>query len=204
MRWFPIKAVMLAVVMLANCRSAPVHNGRTAIRVVVPFEFYAAETRLAAGTYLVHHDRIGEIVLNDVLRGQATHTRILGSLPSSVDHPLSGLVFVRYGEDSFLAEVWLGSDGRRLQVNGAATEGSSHGRTAERVVVAGKLEANRVDCPVPNRNRGVRNRTRRAASLTESCRKIAGPTRACTAFEAPGADGYGGTNSIITCDGGRL
>jgi hypothetical protein len=108
------------------------------LRADIPFDFYVANTLLPSGTYII------QPVNSDVLRfldasGKSTFLMISGREENDM-LGLSRLLFRRYGNTSFLANVyWEGYPTGRI-VNKTAREQEVASKFADpkSVVVAGK------------------------------------------------------------------
>ena len=77
-----------------------------AVTAKVPFNFYVGKTAMTAGAYHINAQSSSEVVtLNNGVSFKATATgRVMGA--GSDERPR--LVFHRYGDTYFLAEVWNG------------------------------------------------------------------------------------------------
>ena len=112
--------MLVLIVTLALATAVVSANGQsTANKVVanVPFEFSVGYKALPSGTYSVQ----SIVSAGDGLLIQSTDGKISALRPSEATQPIkeksqARLVFHRYGERYFLAEVWNGVDntGRQL------------------------------------------------------------------------------------------
>ena len=80
----------------------PLHAQSLGMRVIIPFEFHAADKTLPAGTYTV--ERRGDAIL--VSDGKGNAAAVLANPVNNKAYKLEDmLVFKRYGEIRFLSEV---------------------------------------------------------------------------------------------------
>ncbi len=109
LKGFTIVALVVGIALVSAVASA---NGQSRTKANVPFDFIVGSQTMTAGNYMI---RSGN-AQGDVLRITSTDsTKDIVRLSS----PLHGesspkLVFHRYGERYFLAEVWNGDSGRSL------------------------------------------------------------------------------------------
>jgi hypothetical protein len=99
---------MLAVVSVIASSAAP-------LRADIPFDFILGKKTMPAGPYLVDHSLSGGTLIIRASNQKAS--AVVGTTTlNSVDYSEGKLVFHRYGDQYFLAEVWTpGSDaGRKL------------------------------------------------------------------------------------------
>lgn len=112
--------MLVLVVMLAVALAVVSANAQSsANRVVanVPFEFSVGYKALPAGTYSVQSIvSAGDGLLIQSTDGKISALRLSDATRQIKEKPKARLVFHRYGERYFLAEVWNGVDntGRRL------------------------------------------------------------------------------------------
>jgi hypothetical protein len=94
---------------LAAILWSPLLKAQTAEVATVPFGFHAYSTTLPAGEYTVIKDTMSGIVR---LRSNETNKSILLMAPSRKSGNLedSKLTFRRYGDQYFLAEIWIPGD----------------------------------------------------------------------------------------------
>src|SRR5271165_1590149 len=83
-------------------------ENRQLMKVTIPFAFGVEDHSLPAGEYLVltvTPERSARIVSTD-----GKHSAIVNTLPNYAKSPseTSSLVFHRYGDEYFLAQVWTG------------------------------------------------------------------------------------------------
>jgi len=122
-----VKKNLLAIALsLPMLLSAAAEAQTTQLRVAVPFEFIVGDTALPAGYYDVHSiDPWGgrELSIHNVT--SKAGTLFLSNLCQSAKTSDSNtLVFYRYGQKYFLAEVWTVNTniGRQMLLNQRQTE----------------------------------------------------------------------------------
>jgi hypothetical protein len=102
------KLIALASLLLALTAISAQAQSRGTIEVQIPFDFVAGETRLPAGTYSVKQiSRNDEKVL--LVRNQenrVTAVVLTNRVATSTEQEQARLVFHRYGDQYFLAQVW--------------------------------------------------------------------------------------------------
>ena len=104
-------SLALATAVVANAQSTP------KIVATVPFEFSVGYKALPAGEYSVRSiASAGNGLLIQSSDGKVSALRLSDPTRRTKDRPKARLVFHRYGERYFLAEVWSGLDnsGRQL------------------------------------------------------------------------------------------
>jgi len=106
-----IVTLVLGTALVANAQS-------TGMRVIanVPFEFSVGYKALPAGEYSVQSIASANGLLIQSTDGKTSALRLSDATGRIKDKPKAHLVFHRYGERYFLAEVWNGVDntGRQL------------------------------------------------------------------------------------------
>ena len=110
LKGFTILTGIMAFAMFAAVASA---NGQA--RTSVPFEFTVGDKALPAGNYTVASITLGsDAILVRSIEGKDSAARLTMQAEGESDH--AKLVFHRYGQRYFLAEVWNGEgrSGRRL------------------------------------------------------------------------------------------
>jgi hypothetical protein len=111
--------LVLIVTLALATAIAPANAQSNANKVVadVPFEFSVGYKALPAGTYSVQSIvSAGNGLLIQSTDGKMSALRLSEATPRIKEKPKARLVFHRYGERYFLAEVWNGVDntGRQL------------------------------------------------------------------------------------------
>jgi hypothetical protein len=105
---------MLALLLtLALAATVVTAEGQQRIRANVPFEFIVGDKTLPAGEYAVRAMGAASDVL--AIQGtRANHNAIRLTNPTVRADMSTSLVFHRYGNKVFLAQVWEGENGRQL------------------------------------------------------------------------------------------
>ena len=132
---------LLAFAMsLALLLSAAAHAQTTQLRVTVPFDFTAGGIVLPAGAYYVKSmDHWGGSTLSVHNVNSNAGTIVLStSCRSQKPSADAKLVFRRYGQQYFLAEVWNrhSSDGNQIQISSRQTELAKNRSKDEVVLIA--------------------------------------------------------------------
>jgi hypothetical protein len=100
------KVTRILSIGIALVAVAAVHAQDKTVKANVPFSFYMGSTVMAQGTYRV----------TELSHGAAVYLQSADSTKASTTHEIAGkkqdeparLVFHRYGESYFLAEIWIG------------------------------------------------------------------------------------------------
>ena len=110
--------MVMLVVVLAVATAAATTSAQSANRVVadVPFEFSVGYMKMPKGEYRIQIvSSANDAVLIQTADGQTSALRLSEATDRMKNKTQARLVFHRYGERYFLAEVWSGTDtGRRL------------------------------------------------------------------------------------------
>jgi hypothetical protein len=118
-------ARMTGLLVLAIMAAAQVTKAQQAVIVDVPFDFTAGDTRLPAGQYIVGKASSNSPALR-ITRADGPEGIFVPSNPAESRAPQaeSKLVFHKYGDHYFLAQVWnAGSaNGRELMKSNAEKE----------------------------------------------------------------------------------
>ncbi len=102
------RVAQLLSVGIALAAVAAVHAQDKTMMANVPFHFYVGSSLMPQGAY-----RVGEISSGTVVRISSTQTNASSAVTSlkvmgkELNEP-ARLVFHRYGEDYFLAQIWTG------------------------------------------------------------------------------------------------
>ena len=120
--------------------SAAAHAQTTQLNVTVPFEFTAGDTVLPAGDYDVHSTGLWggkALSIQNVTSRAGTFLLSTWSQVAKTSES-NKLVFYRYGEKYFLAEVWTMNTniGRKLPLNQRQTELARKQQKSEVVLMA--------------------------------------------------------------------
>lgn len=111
---------MLMLVVGLALASASVANGQSGkqVTVHVPFDFIVADKSLRSGQYQVNEaNRAGDALAIRSIDGKESVMRLTSEIGSKAARDLDAkLVFHRYGNTYFLAQVWMAgsSTGREL------------------------------------------------------------------------------------------
>lgn len=130
---------LVACVAFVTMAATPAH-AQVLIKADVPFSFSAGYGALPAGEYSIQ--RIGSnstIMLSSGRRGVEIMMPLTWDQRTGVNTPK--LVFHRYGDEYFLAEVWTSTDGtvRKLTVHPRERQLAKAGASPEVAVVYGVL-----------------------------------------------------------------
>ncbi len=111
-------AMLTLVVALALATAAVTTNAQSANRVSadIPFEFSVGYKKMAAGEYRIQIvNTANDALLIQSADGKSSALRLSEATGRMKNNSKVRLVFHRYGERNFLAEVWTGTDtGRQL------------------------------------------------------------------------------------------
>jgi hypothetical protein len=122
MKYTTLKTLVMQclLVILTVASISAQSNGH--IRVNIPFDFAAGRVQLKAGEYIVRPSSEGIVVLRRIK--DRTDTFVFA--PNTIQRPennLSGkLVFHRYGNEYFLAELWTSKSTVGRSVNKTVSE----------------------------------------------------------------------------------
>ena len=98
--------------------AVPAYSQAEQLRANIPFPFIVAEKTLPAGTYRVKRIRSDSALVWVIQQRESRDTAVFITTPirTTVTQEEAKLVFHRYGEDYFLAQIWSvgGSTGREL------------------------------------------------------------------------------------------
>ena len=108
-----VSILTLLVAVASVTAVAAAKNLSDTLRVDVPFEFIVGDKTMAAGEYQVK--RIGQSAMT-ISGREDSAIRLSNPIESNKVQGQGKLVFHRYGENYFLAEVWTAGDttGRKL------------------------------------------------------------------------------------------
>jgi hypothetical protein len=99
------------------------------ITATVPFGYQVKGQNLEAGNYVITKDVSSPVMwLRNAEDGKSV---LLMTIASSVTDPEPKLVFHRYGDRYFLAEIWIGFTGRSLTMSSAEKEVMASGKSRE-------------------------------------------------------------------------
>ncbi len=111
--------MLMLVVVLALATAVASANPQAAKRIVanIPFEFSVGYKTMAAGDYSVRAvNTEGNALMIQSADGKSSAVRLSDTTERARDKSHARLVFHKYGDRYFLAEVWNGADrtGRQL------------------------------------------------------------------------------------------
>jgi opacity protein-like surface antigen len=133
-----VKNSLLALAMSAALgMSAAAHAQTTQMKATVPFEFIAGDTVLPAGDYDVHSWGGKALSIHDVTSNAGTFL-LSNSCQLAKTSDSNKLVFYRYGQRYFLAEIWTAGThiGRKMSLNQRQTELARNQQKSEVVLMA--------------------------------------------------------------------
>lgn len=99
---------LVACVALVTLASTPSH-AQTLIKADVPFSFCAGSGMLPAGEYSIGRIGIGSVLLLSS-RTRGVEVMLAKTTEERAGFDISKLVFHRYGDEYFLAEIWSSND----------------------------------------------------------------------------------------------
>jgi len=107
---------LILVLALASAVAAAKPQSSISVVANIPFEFSVGSKAMPAGKYSVEAMPSGNGLLIQSSDGKTSAIRLSNAVESTKTQSHARLVFHRYGERYFLAEVWNGSDttGREL------------------------------------------------------------------------------------------
>ena len=117
LKGFMMLALIVTLALTTAVASANAQSNANKVVADVPFEFSVGYKALPAGTYSVQSiASAGDGLLIQSADGKISALRLSESTRRIKEKPRARLVFHRYGERYFLAEVWNGIDntGRQL------------------------------------------------------------------------------------------
>lgn len=111
--------MLTLVVGLALAAGVASANGQTSnmVTATIPFDFVVADKTLPAGKYSIRSaTQAGDVLKIGSRDGKSSAMRFSDSIREKRENPTARLVFHRYGQKYFLAEVWSGDEyGRELR-----------------------------------------------------------------------------------------
>ena len=110
---------MLALTVTLALATAAASNAQSSNRIVadIPFEFTVGGQSLPAGQYAVRAaNSQGNALIVQSDDAKSSAMRLTNPIRPNKTNEQARLVFHRYGERYFLAEVWSGSDGAGRQL----------------------------------------------------------------------------------------
>ena len=108
--------MLMLVVALAFVTAVASANGQSRnVKADIPFEFAVGDQALPAGEYAVRSaTTAGDALMIRAENAKSSAVRLTNPIEDKRNRGQVKLVFHRYGERYFLAEVWTGADGREL------------------------------------------------------------------------------------------
>ena len=119
------KYLFALAISLAMQMGAVAHAQTTHLNVTVPFEFTVGDTTLPAGEYDIQSTGPwgGKVLSICNRKANASAFVISASYETAKNSKRSELVFNRYGQQYFLAEVWGANDlGRQMPISARRME----------------------------------------------------------------------------------
>jgi len=119
------KYLLAFAMSLALPISSAAHAQTTHLKVTVPFEFSVGDATLPAGVYDIQSTGPwgGKVISIRNQTEKAATFVLSSSYIQAKNSNRSELVFDRYGQQYFLAEIWGGNDlGRQLPINSRRME----------------------------------------------------------------------------------
>jgi hypothetical protein len=112
-----ILTLVVGFALAADVKSANGQATSTFVTANIPFDFVVGDKTLAAGNYNVSSLTSGGDALKIISRdGKSAAIRLTDMVPERSEKRTARMVFHRYGQKYFLAEVWTGDDyGRKLR-----------------------------------------------------------------------------------------
>ncbi|HEX8141401.1 MAG TPA: hypothetical protein VF553_02325 [Pyrinomonadaceae bacterium] len=114
---------LVAMLTLVAANTDAQAQSRTRYTANIPFEFTVGNETLPAGQYVISNVKTvdGLVILHLSAQGQARATQLTNTVRAKAPSQKSMLVFNRYGERYFLAEMWRAGevDGRQLRKSGS-------------------------------------------------------------------------------------
>lgn len=108
---------VVGLAFFAAVQSANAQSTGHAVTADIPFDFIVGSKTLPSGRYTVTSvtsDGEGLRIISQA--GNAAAFRLSNAVSEKSDHPKPRMVFRRYGQQYFLAQVWSGdSNGRQLR-----------------------------------------------------------------------------------------
>lgn len=129
---------MLGLLLVAACASAQTLN----VKANIPFDFVVNQATLPAGTYSIGELDSGSPVL--LIRGdngKGSMVAISNHAESREASANSHLVFHRYGDQYFLAQIWVQGEaaGRQLRMTRREAEVAKNMQAQSNVIVLAAL-----------------------------------------------------------------
>lgn len=109
--------LVVGLALAAAVVSANAQSTSALVTADIPFDFIVANETLPSGKYIVRTATItGDAVKISSRDGKSSAIRLTNSVAAKGNKRSARMVFHRYGQKYFLAEVWTGEDyGRKLR-----------------------------------------------------------------------------------------
>jgi hypothetical protein len=105
-----LAAVFALVVLMTSLSQAQMPIKQLMMRAHIPFAFIAGGVHLPAGDYIVYHPGDPYLVVIETSDGKARGMEYIHPSASDAAASSTKLVFNKYGEHYFIAQVWTGPD----------------------------------------------------------------------------------------------
>jgi hypothetical protein len=130
---------LVACIALVTLAATPGH-AQVLLKADVPFSFSAGYGTLPAGEYSIARAGFGQVIQLSAGR-RGVELMMPHSVEARSDIQTAKLVFHRYGDEYFLAEIWTNADDcvRKLVVNRRERQMAKAGISPEVAVVYGLL-----------------------------------------------------------------
>jgi hypothetical protein len=132
------------ILALACLATIQVARAQEPVLASIPFQFTAGQATLPAGEYRVQKVRDGSSVLM-IRNTEGNGAIMVMTLPASVNAPQTQtkLIFHRYGNHYFLAQVWTAGSARGRELPKSAKEKeqalAARNETPDRVTIVARL-----------------------------------------------------------------
>jgi hypothetical protein len=102
------RVARLLSVGIALAAVAAVHAQDKTLNANVPFSFYMGSSPMPQGAYRVREASTGAVVWLNSMHSNANEAATTLAINGKKETEPARLIFHRYGEDYFLAEIWTG------------------------------------------------------------------------------------------------
>jgi len=131
--------LMIAVAVALFVLAIPAIAQTGSVRVTVPFDFTVGKQTLAAGEYRVSVDSMQRLQIKPI--GGTVAATVLTNLIGGNENQAPKLIFHRYGDHYFLAQVWTARWGHELFASAAELEYARTTKQDQTAVLASRLPA---------------------------------------------------------------
>ncbi len=142
MRRPPVRVFSLIVLVIAAAAIASHAQNFTRMSVNVPFKFVAGDATLPSGSCLIERPTERGVDKMHLRAGKTDVIVSTNSLKSTADpmaEKRTGLLFHRYGDDYFLAEIWINGHGVQLVKSAREVELEESGPEMKAVMLKVKM-----------------------------------------------------------------